>query len=150
MIKRKISKELIGKERGLIWNAYVDLVCMEEYEDLSEIQKVGKALFWYENEVMNGGHMQFILNRGIDELELTIKALKFGYHNGFIELLEKAKEIYSELDFSKVIDKESYIEMALEDHFDYCDEKFYQIEPSLYALQLGLLLDFQDEFVEFV
>lgn len=150
MIKRKISKELLGKERGLIWNAYVDLVCMEEYEVLSEIQKVGKALFWYENEVMNGGHMQFILNGGIDELEITIKALKFGYHNGFIELLEKTKEIYSEIDFSKVVDKESYIEMALEDHFDYCDEKFYQIEPSLYALQLGLLLDFQDEFIEFV
>ncbi len=38
MIKRTIPKELIGKERSLIWNAYVDLVCMEEYEDLTEIQ----------------------------------------------------------------------------------------------------------------
>ncbi|MDH4473284.1 MAG: DUF4375 domain-containing protein [Fluviicola sp.] len=150
MIKRKISKELIGKERGLVWNAYVDLVCMEEYEDLTEIQQVGKALFWYENEVMNGGHMQFLLNRGIEELELTIKALKFVYHNEFIKLLEDAKLIYSELDFSQIVDKESYIEMALEDHFDQCDEKFYQINPSLYALQLGLLLDYQQEFIELI
>jgi hypothetical protein len=123
---------------------------MEEYEDLTDIQKVGKALFWYENEVMNGGHMQFILNRGIEELELTIKALKFVYHNGFITLLEEAKQIYSQLDFSGVIDIDSYVEMALEDHFDQCDEKFYQINPSLYALQLGLLLDYQQEFIEII
>lgn len=150
MIKRKILKESIGIERGLIWNAYVDLVCMEEYEDLTEIQRVGKALFWYENEVMNGGHMQFLINRGIEELELTIKALKFVYHNEFIQLLEDAKMIYSKLDFSQIVDKESYIEMALEDHFDQCDEKFYQINPSLYALQLGLLLDYQQEFIEII
>jgi hypothetical protein len=150
MIKRKISKELIGKERGLIWNAYVDLVCMEEYEDLTEIQQIGKALFWYENEVMNGGHLQFFLNRGIEELDLTIKALKFVGHNEFIQLLEDAKAIYTKLDFSNIVDKETYIEMALEDHFDQCDEKFYQIDLSLYALQLGLLLDFQQEFVEII
>jgi hypothetical protein len=150
MIKRKISKELIGKERGLIWNAYVDLVSMEEYEDLTEIQQIGKALFWYENEVENGGHLQFFLNHGIEELELTIKALKFVYHNEFLSLLEEAKVIYNKLDFSEVEDTESYIEMALEDHFDICDEKFYQITPSLYALQLSFLLDFQQEFVEIV
>lgn len=150
MIKRKISKELIGKERGLIWNAYVDLVCMEEYEDLTEIQQIGKALFWYENEVMNGGHLQFFLNRGIEELDLTIKALKFVGHNEFIQLLEDAKAIYTKLDFSNIVDKETYIEMALEDHFDQCDEKFYQIDLSLYALQLGFLLDFQQEFVEII
>lgn len=150
MIKRKISKELIGKERGLIWNAYVDLVCMEEYEDLTEIQQIGKALFWYENEVMNGGHLQFFLNRGIEELDLTIKALKFVGHNEFIQLLEDAKAIYTKLDFSNIVDKETYIEMALEDHFDKCDEKFYQIDLSLYALQLGFLLDFQQEFVEII
>ena len=150
MIKRTISKELIGKERGLIWNAYVDLVCMEEYEDLTEIQQVGKALMMYENEVMNGGHMQFLLNHGIEELHLTIKALQFVAHNEFIQLLEAANEIYQKLDFSKIEDKESYIEMALEAHFEQCDEKFYQIEPSLYALQLDFLLDFQQEFVELV
>ena len=151
MIKRKISRELIGNERGLIWNAYVDLVCMEEYADLTEIQQIGKALFWYENDVENnGGHLQFFLNHGIEELELTIKALKFVFHNEFLPLLEEAKTIYYKLDFSQIEDKESYIEMALEDHFDKCDEKFYQISPSLYALQLSFLLDFQQEFIEIV
>jgi hypothetical protein len=150
MIKRTISKELIGKQKGLIWDAYVDLVCMEEYEDLTEIQQIGKALFWYENEVMNGGHMQFLINRGIDELDLTIKALKFVSHNEFIQLLENAKSIYSKLDFSNIVDKESYVEMALEDYFDECDEKFYQIHPSLYSMQLELLLDYQLEFIEMI
>jgi len=150
MIKRKISKDLIGKERGLIWNAYVDIVCMEEYDKLTEIQQVGKALFWYENEVENGGHLQYLFNRGIEELELTIKALKFVYHNDFIPLLEQAKKIYDNLDFSKVEDIESYVEMALDDHFGYCDEQFYQITPSLYSLQLSFLLDFQQEFIEII
>jgi hypothetical protein len=150
MAKRKISKDLIGKEFGLIWNAYVDFVCFEEYEDLNEIQKVGKALFWYEAEVMNGGHMQFFLNRGAEELKETVKALKFVAYNEYLPLLEKAEEIYNSLDFSKVEDEESYSEMALEGHFDFCDEQFYQMDRSIEAIQLMFLLDFQQEFIEIV
>lgn len=150
MIKRNISKELIGKERGLIWNAYVDIVCMEEYDDLSEIQQIGKALFWYENEVMNGGHLQFVINHGIEELDLTIKALKFVHALEFLQLLEETKIIYSELDLSKIEDKESYLEIALEDHFEKCDEKFYKIDPSLYSIQLNFLLDYQFDFIQLI
>ena len=150
MAKRKIAKDLIGKEFGLIWDAYVDFVVYEEYEDLNEIQKVGKALFWYEAEVMNGGHMQFFLNRGVEELEETVKALKFVAYNEYLPLLEKASEIYKSLDFSNVVDPESYAEMALEGHFDFCDEQFYQIERSFEAIQLRFLLDFQQEFIEIV
>lgn len=150
MAKRKISKDLIGKEFGLIWNAYVEFVVYEEYEDLNEIQKVGKALFWYESEVMNGGHMQFFLNKGIEEVEETVKALKFVAYNEYLPLLEKALEIYNGLDYSKVEDPESYAEMALEGHFDYCDEQFYQITRSIEAIQLMFLLDFQQEFIEII
>jgi len=75
-MKRSIDHGRAQAEPHLIWNAFVDLLAMEDYETLSALQRTAHLAFWYESEVENGGHGQYLENRGVDRLRETIQALE--------------------------------------------------------------------------
>lgn len=148
MIKRTLTKEQIEKEPWQIWNSFVDLVAMEEYDDLTETQKVASAIFWYHSEVQNGGHMQYLANHGIEHLRETIKALEKIGNKDFLPLLSEANKIYSSLDLEGIEDVEEYVDIALDNHFGECDDKFYDIVPTLDEILEKYLYEYQNEFIE--
>lgn len=55
---RTLMKQELEHSPWLVWNAFVDLLATEKYEDLSPEQRPAHLVFWYESEVQNGGHMQ--------------------------------------------------------------------------------------------
>ncbi|MDN4494386.1 hypothetical protein [Ureibacillus aquaedulcis] len=57
MIKRMVTKEMLNENPYEKWNQFIDLLAMEEYGDLTQIQKVAQLCFWYDSEVQNGGHL---------------------------------------------------------------------------------------------
>ena len=59
----------------MIWNAFVDLLAVEDYADLTPLQRQAHLVFWYESEVQNGGHGQYFENRGLGQLTETVDAL---------------------------------------------------------------------------
>ena len=63
------------KEPHLVWNAFIDLIAVEGYEDLSVTQRKAHLVFWYDSEVQNGGHGQYLENQGTQRLRETIAAL---------------------------------------------------------------------------
>lgn len=148
MIKRTLSKEIIEKEPWQKWNSFVDLLCMEEFEELSDIQKTASSIFWYNNEVENGGHMQYFLNLGIDHARQTVEALKRVKKDEHARLLESAIKKYNSINLEGIEDVEDYIEEALEDHFGECDTKFYDVENELIETLQKYLNEFENEFIE--
>lgn len=54
MIIRKVDKAILEKEPYQLWNAFVDLLTTEEYDNLDEIQRIAYLAFWYDAEVNNG------------------------------------------------------------------------------------------------
>src|SRR5258706_15432598 len=72
---RKLTQREVRAEPHCVWNAFVNLLAMEEYSDLSPEQRSAHLVFWYEYEVQNGGHLQYFKNRGTAQLAKTIEAL---------------------------------------------------------------------------
>ncbi len=74
-MKRTIDRNALEKEPYLLWNAFIDILAMESYEDFSPIQRPVHLVFWYDSEVQNGGHGQYFENCGLDRLDETVRAL---------------------------------------------------------------------------
>jgi hypothetical protein len=64
MKTRTLTKGEVEKEPYRVWNAYVDLLAVEDHRDLVPEQRAVYLVFWYESEVQNGGHLQYFENRG--------------------------------------------------------------------------------------
>ncbi len=47
MIRRKLSEEIVQKDKNQIWNAFIDLIASEKEIDLTDIQKNAQRAFWY-------------------------------------------------------------------------------------------------------
>ena len=75
MIIRKLSNAILEQKPYEAWNAFVDLLAEESYQDLNDVQRVAHLCFWYDSEVQNGGHLQYFENRGITLLDETLSAL---------------------------------------------------------------------------
>lgn len=75
-MKRAVERARLRREPHLVWNAFVDLLATEEYDDLSPVQRKAHLVFWYDSEVQNGGHGQYLENRGVTRLAETVAALK--------------------------------------------------------------------------
>lgn len=129
------------------WNSFVDLLAMEEYDDLTPIQQIASSLFWYDSEVQNGGHLQYVLNQGIEHLKLTLTSFKSIGNTPFHELLVKVLNTYNSLDFTEIEDIEEYIEEALEDHFGEIDDAYHSIEPTIHSILEKYLLENKNEFI---
>ena len=68
-LRRTVDRDAAEREPHLIWNAFVDLIAVESYEQLSPVQRMAHLAFWYDSEVQNGGHGQYFENRGTQLLD---------------------------------------------------------------------------------
>src|SRR5262245_53860629 len=89
-MKRSIDRASAQAEPHQVWNAFVDLLAMEDPADLTPEQRVAQLVFWYDSEVQNGGHGQFFDNRGLEQLGGTVEALKTLGLKAHAQLLSRA------------------------------------------------------------
>jgi len=75
-MRRTVERARLRLEQHLVWNAFIDLLAMEDYGALSVIQRKAHLAFWYDSEVQNGGHGQYFENRGVSRLSETTAALR--------------------------------------------------------------------------
>jgi hypothetical protein len=71
-----VERTRLQQEPYLVWNAFIDLLAMEEYGDLTSVQRRAHLVLWYDSEVQNGGHGQYFENRGVNRLAETVAALR--------------------------------------------------------------------------
>jgi len=133
----------------LIWNAFIEVLALEDYETLSPEQRPAHLVFWYESEVMNGGHLQYFENRGTVHLEETIESLGLLGANTQQQVLREAAEVWKSGDRQPIETVEEYCESALEGEFANFDARFDASSPTLQACLEAHLKKHRSNYVEF-
>jgi hypothetical protein len=121
----------VEAEPVCVWNAFIELLAMNSYEDLSIEQRPAHLVFWYESEVQNGGHLQYFQNRGTRHLEETIGALGLLGASCHQQLLLAASELFLGRSRESIDTAEEYISVAMENEFREFDRRFGEFSPSL-------------------
>jgi hypothetical protein len=144
---RTLSKHDVEKNPYLVWNAFVDLVAMERYEDLTEEQRFAHLVFWYDSEAYNGGHTQYFENRKAKHLSETIAALGILGANCQQQVLRDAADVYFSRRRTPIQTIEEYSNIALEGEFSDLDSRLYACSPTLFECLKAYLEAHQSSFV---
>jgi len=147
MILRTLTKHEVEAEPWSIWNAYVNLLAMEDYHDLSSEQRPAHLVFWYEHEVQNGGHFQFFENHGTERLGETIEALGSLGAAGQQQVLREAGELWLSRPRPRIETAQEFCEAALEGEFDALDSRFHSCTPTLVECLEMYLSHHQSSFI---
>jgi hypothetical protein len=128
---RILSKRDVDEEPFQVWNAFIDLLAMEDYQDLTPEQRAAQLVFWYESEVQNGGHLQFFENRGTQQLDETIEALGLLGATCQQTVLREASEAWLSRSRPGIETVEKFCATALEGEFKEFDSRFHKCAPPL-------------------
>ena len=132
---------------GAIWNAFVQLLGFAEPSELSAEQLPAYRAYWYDSEVLNGGHLQYFLNRGLAEARLVGHDLHtLGYHDHG-ELLARAVAAWQSSEAPAPESVDQYVERALKGDFDQFDELHASIQPGILDRLEEHLRQHQQNFV---
>jgi len=112
-------------------------------ENLSNEEKRFYAVYELDNEVNNGGYLQYFDNSSGDLAYLIIKALKSINSNTVLEITKKAIGIYGKVPSRNQEERMNEISTMTNDYendlWDECDSFFYKIDDENIA---SLLLDY--------
>lgn len=150
MILRTLTKDQVETEDWRVWNAFVDLLAMEDYSDLSSDQRPAHLAFWYMSEVENGGHFQYFENRGTDHLVETVEALGMLGAESHQQILREAGELWLSRPRQHPESAQEYCDIALEGEMDAFDSRFYDCSPSLDKSLEAHLRDHQSSFIRII
>jgi uncharacterized protein DUF4375 len=147
MITRSLTRQEVEAEPFCVWNAFVDLLAIEDYDRLSPDQRPAHLVFLYESEVQNGGHLQFFENRGTKHLAETIEALGRLGATGQQQVLREAGAQWSSRPRARIQTSKEYCEIALQGEFDSFDSRLHESRPTLIQQLEAHLASHQDLFV---
>jgi len=142
-LKRSLERNRVQKEPHLTWNAFIDLLSIEDYADLSPLQRKAHLAFWYESEVENGGHGQYFESRGTRQLAETMAALTDLNLSCHARVLSRAANAIP------AMDPQSNWEELVEDGFiEELDAAFQTCSPTITEALERHLAAHLDEYVE--
>lgn len=147
MIPRALAMQEAEAELYRIWNAYVDLLPMEEFERLTPAQRPAHLVFWYESEVQNGGHFQYFENRGTKHIAATVEALGVLGASCKQQVLREAGERWFSRSRLGLETAQEFCDAALEGEFDSFDSRFHDCSASLQQCLEAYLEQHQALFV---
>jgi hypothetical protein len=148
MIIRKITREVANRAPYEVWNAFVDLLSMENYSDLDKMQRPAHLVFWYDAEVQNGGHMQYFENWGTGLLLETLEALLMLGAECQHHVLELASQQFLSKERPDIETVDQYVSIALQGEFDVFDSTYHTCEPSIQKLLEDYLEMHKEHFIE--
>jgi hypothetical protein len=131
-----------------IWNAFVELVARDPADLASLEQRSASLVFRYESEVQNGGHLQYLSNRGLIEAREAVAALRDLDAPRHAANLEAALASLPADTTSDPVLVDEYVAIVLEDRYSEADEMFAQLEPLAAVLERYLEANVS-AFIEF-
>ena len=147
MKRRSLTKEEVKAEPFRIWNAFVDVLAMEDYNELSPEQRPAHLVFWYESEVQNGGHFQYFENRGTEHLAATVEALGLLGATSQQQVLREAGALWLSRSRLRIETAQEFCDTALEGEFESFDSRFHTCSPTLQQFLEAHLERHQELFV---
>ncbi|MHB9142622.1 MAG: DMP19 family protein [Paludibacter sp.] len=131
MVVRSLTQQEVEEEPLRLWNSFKDLLATDDYADLDEIQRIAYLCFWYDSEVLRGGHLGYFVNQRLDLLNETVKALSTLGAASQSSLLKGASDKLSVTSKAASESVEEYLERAIEGDFDEFDDGYYVCHPNI-------------------
>lgn len=148
-MRAKVNRKAAIKEPYLVWNAFIDVLAMGERNELSPIQIAPHLSFWYDSEVQNGGHLQYFLNRGIDEAREALGALASIGADAQREILVRAIEYYTQSGIDNWETADEYDALWRQGHFEEHDLAYHDCVPEMTELLQRYLDVHTEDFIEY-
>jgi len=142
-MKKSLKQATVEQDACLVWNTFIEMIALAEYEDLSSLQRKAHLVFWYESEVQNGGHGQYFENRGLERVPETIEALVDLGARGQANVLSMAAEL-----FAASPPGSAWEDMLCDDDIDTLDNAFHDCSPNLVEVLQHHLVEHQEEYIE--
>jgi hypothetical protein len=146
---RRLTKQEVEASPYKIWNEYVQIIA-SDYGDLAPAQRPAYLVFRYENEVQNGGHLQFFENGGTERLQETIAALGALRAHCQETVLREAGQRYLGRARSHPQSVEEFVVTALEGEFSQFDSRFHECSTPLQTILEQYLDRNQDHFIQII
>ena len=151
MIRRQVNRSDWEKDPGYFgWNAFVDLIAIEDFGDLTTIQRVGSLIFWYDAEVLNGGHLQYFVNAQGKYAVETVNALTRLNMECQRSILIDAIHLLLKHPIPVIDTLEDYVDEARNGTFHDLNMRYYNCSKETSSFLEEYLEDHFDEFVELV
>jgi hypothetical protein len=122
---------IVHIDQNTPWNCFVNYVTSHDLQVIDSDILPSFLVFWYMNEVENGGHLQYFLNRADDPIDETINALQDMGAQQFSQIFQAAHNLWQSKTKREILSVEQYIAEALELEFEELDKAFYAAQPSL-------------------
>lgn len=145
--RRRLKAEAVAKEPHLIWNAFIDLIAMEEYDTLSPVQRNAQLAFYYDAEVQNGGHHQYFENSAGRRSHETVDALLQLGLGCQAETLRQAIDSWNSKDREPAATPEEFLDDKLEGEFKDHDRRYGECVRSTTERLKLYLNEHQSDFV---
>ena len=147
--RRARVARIVAAERPYeIWNAFIAFVLDDPSRMTSLEQRAASLVSRYDSEVQNGGHLQYLSNKGIVEAREAVDGLRLIGAPRHAELLETLLESLPGDLSGDEVSVEEYVSIALEDPHGEYDRAFYQMESLAEVLERYLEANI-DAFIEF-
>lgn len=166
MIKRTITKKELEISPYIKWNEFVNLIAVEDYNELTYIQRVAQLCFYYDSEVQNGGHIQYFTNRKGEYLNETVEALKIIGAFKQLDIFNEVINFYDTVDLDDINNRDEFIQKVLvgygykfsnnEAEKSFCeltervDREFYLCKPTINDLLEDYLNKYENEFIKII
>lgn len=151
----KVSKKAFVEFDGVKRNALIEICTMPTMEELTPLQRIAYLVFWYEEEVINGGHDQYFGNKaGFDQNEV-VQALIELNANCQAELLRNVWEYYYNTEKDRPNDFDEFLAWYNQENGVYetlvsYDLKFNECSPTVDELLDKFLEKYEGEFIEWI
>jgi hypothetical protein len=128
--RKAIAETDLKRQPHLAWNAFVDVVARTPYERLDRRQRPAHLVFWYNAEVLNGGHYQYFENPTGRRAAEAVGALR---HLGLpcqARILDQALASWTAGERKAPSGTQEFVDNALAGEFDSFDAAYHKCSPS--------------------
>ena len=146
--RARITREQLAADPYAVWNAFVGVLAHAEPDDLTPVQLPAFLAFWYEHEVQNGGHYQYFHNRGTEEIDGVIEALRTLSADSLADVAVRAKARIISDPPKRARTLEEFTEAARQGPFDDLDAAFHECSPTIVEALEAYLGAHEADFVE--
>ena len=144
----KVSRKAFEEFDGVRWNAMNDMCALSDVNQLTPAQRAAHLAYWYMNEVENGGHYQYFLNKAHFNHDEVINALTaIGATDHVIILIDALKAV-SATPLRDPQTVEEHLEGEEEADLSRYDMAFAVCHRSVFQCLEDYLDKHEEEFIE--
>lgn len=146
----QISRKLVAAEPSELWNAFLEFLRREPEPGMTQWEFVARLTLLYDDEVLNGGHLQYFVNRGTEVADETITALQMLGATRQTEILTTALTRYQSKERKAIQTIAAYSAEAEWGEYTDLDTAYYACKPDTCGYLDQFLKAHLDDFVEWV